>query len=177
MTPSLLPSRRDVVAGLLASPVLALPGPALATGLPAPAGPVILTVTGAIGTTNAPGEARFDLAMLDALPQRETVTATPWHQGRPRFRGPTLAGLLAAVGARGKVLAVAALNDYVSEVPAEDAALYPVILATRMDGAGMSVRDKGPIFVIYPFDEHPELFNEVYFGRSVWQVRSIGVRA
>ena len=39
----------------------------------------------------------------------------------------------------------------------------------------MSVRDKGPIFVIYPFDEAPELYNETYFGRSVWQAVSVEV--
>ena len=58
----------------------------------------------------------------------------------------------------------------------EDFANYPVILATRLDGAEMSVRDKGPIFVIYPFDDAPELNNETYFGRSAWQVKSIEVR-
>ena len=39
----------------------------------------------------------------------------------------------------------------------------------------MSVRDKGPLFVIYPFDEAPELNNETYYGRSAWQVKSIEV--
>jgi len=39
----------------------------------------------------------------------------------------------------------------------------------------MSLRDKGPIFVIYPFDKHPELLNEVVFSRSVWQVTEIKV--
>ena len=32
-----------------------------------PTGPVILTVTGAIGRTNAPGKAEFDMQMLQAL--------------------------------------------------------------------------------------------------------------
>jgi hypothetical protein len=52
---------------------------------------------------------------------------------------------------------------------------YPVILATRVDGEELSVRDKGPLFVIYPFDEHPDLYNEVIFSRSVWQVASLTV--
>ena len=39
----------------------------------------------------------------------------------------------------------------------------------------MSIRDKGPIFMIYPFDKNPELYNEKYFSRSVWQIKSIEV--
>ena len=40
----------------------------------------------------------------------------------------------------------------------------------------MAVREKGPLFVIYPFDADPSLFNEKYFNRSVWQVKAIEVR-
>ena len=48
-----------------------------------------------------------------------------------------------------------------------------MILATKRDGAMMSVREHGPIFVIYPFDQEPDLYNEKYFSRSVWQVSTI----
>ena len=68
-----------------------------------------------------------------------------------------------------------ALNDYSANVPAEDFRSHPVIFATRLDGQILSVRDKGPLFLIYPFDEAPELFSEVYFGRSVWQISRIEV--
>lgn len=168
-------SRRAILAGGLCLPLTT--GLARAAALPRPSGEVILTVRGTVGVTNAEGEARFDLAMLDALPQRETVTATPWHEGTPRFSGPTIAGLLDAVGAEGVNLRIVALNDYAADLPVEDARTIPVILATRIDGEVLSVRDKGPLFVIYPFDEQPELFNEVYFGRSVWQVKTIEVVA
>ncbi|TNC70914.1 hypothetical protein FHG71_12880 [Rubellimicrobium roseum] len=142
-----------------------------------PSGQVILTVSGAVGLTNAEGAAAFDLALLDALPQRDTITATPWHEGRPRFSGPTIASVLGAAGATGSSLRIVALNDYAAEMPMEDARGIPVILATRIDGQEISVRDKGPLFVIYPFDERPDLFNEVYFGRSVWQVSRVEVLA
>ncbi|MBP1804646.1 hypothetical protein [Rubellimicrobium aerolatum] len=168
-------TRRALCAGLVAAP-FAAPRAARAS-LARPAGPVILRLTGAIDATNAEGAAEFDLAMLDALPQRETVTATPWHEGRPRFSGPTVATVLEAAGAGGSALRIVALNDYSAEMPMDDALSIPVILATRIDGQGISVRDKGPIFVIYPFDERPDLFNEVYFGRSVWQVAGIEVLA
>jgi hypothetical protein len=152
-----------------------LPGPARAAPLPEPAGRVILDITGAIGSMNGAGAARFDMAMIDALPQRETVTVTPWYDGPQTFSGPLLRDILAAVGATGTTLRVVAINDYAVEIPVSDAAAHPVILASRHGGRPMSVRDKGPLFIVYPFDEVPALFNEVYFARSAWQVRRIEV--
>jgi hypothetical protein len=51
-----------------------------------------------------------------------------------------------------------------------------VILALKRNGEYMPVRDKGPLFVIYPFDSKPELKTQTYYGRSVWQVAKIVVK-
>ncbi len=148
---------------------------AFAGPLDRPAGETILTITGGIANTNGDGVAEFDLAMLDALENRAATMNTPWTEGQTTFDGPLLKAVLDAVGAQGKTLIVKALNDYSAEVPMEDARDYPTILAIRMNGAEMSVRDKGPLFMIYPFDKHPELYNEKYFSRSVWQIKEIEV--
>ena len=147
-----------------------------AAGLAAPAGEVILTVSGRISATNAGATATYDMAMLDALPKRATVTETPWTKGVVTFEGPLGAALLDQVGAEGSMLKIVALNDYAVEVPVEDFRKWPVILATRKDGKAMPVRDKGPVFVIYPFDLDRALYNEKIFSRSAWQVKSIEVR-
>ena len=52
--------------------------------------------------------------------------------------------------------------------------LHPQFL-TDSDGKPMSVRDKGPLFIVFPFDENPALRSELYYGRSAWQVKSITV--
>ena len=148
---------------------------AQAASLPEPAGRVILEITGAISATNQGATAEFDLAMLDALPQRETLTSTPWYDGPQTFSGPLLMDVLAAVGATGSALRVVAINDYAVDIPLSDATDFPVILASRHAGAVMSVRDKGPLFVVYPFDEVQSLENELYFSRSAWQVRRIEI--
>lgn len=145
-----------------------------ALALDAPKGPVVLTVKGAITNTNVGDTAEFDLAMLEALAGRKATMETPWTQGMVTFEGPLLSALLKAVGATGSTLSVKALNDYAAEVPADDAKLA-TILATRMDGKLMSVRDKGPLMVVYPFDQDPSLYNEKYFSRSVWQIKEIEV--
>ena len=106
---------------------------------------------------------------------RNTVDVPSTRDGVKKFAGPLGEALLDAVGASGTQLKVIALNDYITVIPISDFRDYDVILATKLDDAPMSVRDKGPIFVIYPFDEHPTLNNETYYGRSAWQVKSIEV--
>jgi hypothetical protein len=146
-----------------------------AAPLDTPAGDVALTITGNIDNTNADGAATFDLAMLEALAGRSATMETPWTTGATTFEGPLLAAVIEAAGGHGKRLLVKALNDYSAEVPIEDATALETILAVKMNGAPMSVRDKGPLFLIYPFDKKPELYNEKYFSRSVWQIREIEV--
>jgi hypothetical protein len=163
---------RPLAATVLA---LSLTLPAFAQSLPQPEGPVILTISGNLTQTNGDGVARFDLAMIEALAQRDTHTTTPWYEGPQHFTGPLMADLLALVGASGSNLRVVAVNDYAANLPWSDIEEYPVILASRRNGETMPVREKGPLFVIYPFDEFPDLRNEVHFSRSAWQVALIEV--
>ena len=151
-------------------------GPAAAMPMPKATGPVVLTVTGAIDNGDADGKAEFDMAMLEALQQKETTTLTPWFDGETTFKGPLATALLDAVGANGAIVHVTAINDYSADIPISDLTDDPVIFAIRINGEIMSVRDKGPIFVVYPFNENPDLYNEAYFGKSVWQVVSIDIR-
>lgn len=146
-----------------------------ALALDKPAGDPILTITGHISQTNAGKTATFDLAMLEKLDGRKATMETPWTNGKTEFSGPYLRAILAAAGATGKKLKVKALNDYASEVPFEDAEKLDTILAVRMNGEEMSVREKGPLFLIYPFDKDHSLYNEKYFSRSVWQIKEIEV--
>ena len=146
-----------------------------AAALEKPTGDVILVVTGNVSEKNSDEGASFDLAMLDALESRTGTMETPWTTGKTTFSGPFLRAVLEAAGADGKTLRVKALNDYYAEVPIEDAKALDTILATRKDGEIMSVRDKGPLFLIYPFDKDQSLYNEKYFSRSVWQIGEIEV--
>ena len=80
-----------------------------------------------------------------------------------------------AAGAEGESIRVVALNEYASTIPVSDFENYDVILAMQANGQALRVRDQGPLFVIYPFDQHPELLNEEILMRSVWQVARIDV--
>lgn len=155
---------------LLAVLSVALP----AWALDKPTGDVILTVTGSVTNTNSPEGAQFDLAMIEALKSRTGEMETPWTEGKVKLSGPLLGAVLEAAGADGSKMNVKAINDYSAEVPMEDAKLE-TILATRMNGDLLSVRDKGPLFLVYPFDLDAGLYNEKYFSRSVWQIKEIEV--
>ncbi len=147
----------------------------LASALEVPEGPVILVVSGKIGQPNVGDEAHFDKAMLEALGQYESITRTPWHDGVMRFTGPLGRAILEAAGAEGESIRVVALNEYAATVPISDFENYDVIFAMQANGKTLRIRDQGPLFVIYPFDRHPELLNEEIFSRSVWQVARIDI--
>jgi hypothetical protein len=149
---------------------------AKAGSLPPPTGKPILTVTGKIAVTNDGGKAVFDRQMIEELGETGFSTSTPWYDGSHKFEGVPLAKLLDAIGSAGDRLVVTALNDYVTEIPAADARKFGVILALKRDGQYMPVSDKGPIFIIYPFDDNSELKAQVYYKRSAWQVSRIEVK-
>lgn len=130
----------------------------------------LLTVAGPSGVQT------YDLAALEAFEPGEFQTATIWTKGRTQFQGVPLKSLLdAAQITDGSILATA-INDYAVEIPvAEITGDYPIV-AYRMDGQVMSVRDKGPLWMIYPFDADPALQTEVTYSRSIWQLDRLVVK-
>ena len=152
------------------------PSPASAGELGKPTGEIILTISGSIKNTNDDGMAEFDLPMLEALARASFVTTTPWTAGPTAFEGVALTDLLAAVGASGSAMTVTALNDYSATIPIADAR-SGAILAYRLNGAYFSVREKGPLWLMYPFDTSPQLKREEIYARSVWQIRKIDIKA
>ncbi len=165
-----LVSRMLVVLGV---GLMAWSGPVVAQS---PQQPVILTIDGAIAGSNGETQVRFDAAMLDALPAHSFRTWTPWFKQAVTFSGPRLQDVLDAVAARGSTLHMVALNDYAVDVPIDDAAGFGPLLARRIDGKVIGVRDKGPLFLVYPFDDRPETRNEIFYARSIWQLTRITVR-
>jgi len=163
--------RLFALAFALVAAIAVLLSPALATA--AEDSEVLLEVTGRIA---GDGGARFDRQALEAMPQHRITTSTPWTDGVSVFEGPLLCDLLERVGAEGTVLQARALNDYAVEIPIGDCARYPVILALTRDGERLSRRDMGPIWIVYPRDDFPELQLETVNARWIWQLTGIEVR-
>lgn len=112
---------------------------------------------------------KLTLQDLDALPQVTIRTSTPWHQGEQVFAGPSLLGLIKHHGIEGKLLLAEAINDYHSLIPIDELTAEHPILATRRNGNTMSVRDKGPIFIIYPYSTIGKIQARI-LSQSVWQL-------
>lgn len=143
---------------------------ALSVPATADSGATLLTVAGPSGVQT------YDLAALEAFEPAEFQTSTIWTKGRAQFQGVPLKTLLDAAQIREGSILATAINDYAVEIPvAEITGNYPIV-AYRLDGQVMSVRDKGPLWVIYPFDADPALQTEVTYSRSIWQLDRLAVK-
>jgi hypothetical protein len=155
---------------------IGLAEPAAARDLPTPRGEVILSVTGAIANTNDGAAAKFDLGMLEGLSPVTFETTTTWTDGPQSFTGVPLARLMEAVGAKGTRIQATAINDYSVEIPRADWVEGGPIIAYLNNGAPMSIRERGPLWIVYPYDTKPEYQSEVIYSRSIWQLDRIVVK-
>jgi hypothetical protein len=153
-----------ISASLVTSPALALE---------APKGKLVLTFSGNISVKNQGDKAVLDVAMIEKLPQKTMKTNTPWYKEPRTFTGPLMRDVLKLVGVKGKQLKMVAIDDYRTVVPVSDSNDFDVILATKMNGKNLEVMEKGPFFMIYPFDTKEELKSVKYYERSVWQIKDI----
>lgn len=169
-------SRLLTVFTLVVFSALAVPNSPDAAELQQPEGRPILVISGNISATNSDEGAAFDLAMLEALGMESFQTMTPWYDEPVIFEGVPMTVLMDAVGADGETILAVALNDYSSEVPISDFAEHGTLLALKRNGEYMPIRDKGPIFIVYPYDSDDRLHNQIYYARSAWQVHKIIVR-
>jgi hypothetical protein len=151
-------------------------GPAWGEELPQPKGDVILAVGGLIENRNSPEGALFDRAMLEALGTEKLRTSSPWTEGVVEFEGVPARTVMRAVGAAGKRVLASALNDYEIDIPLQDFEDYPVLFALKMNGQDLTVPDRGPIWIVYPRDDYPELRNESVNARWVWQLSGLTVK-
>jgi hypothetical protein len=163
-------TRRHFTAASAGLATLSVLDDARADGLLLPTAKPILTVSGRIGGSYVDHTARFDRAALEALGTTGFTTTTPWYDREVKFEGVLMTRLMEAVGATGDSVVATALNDYETKIPVSDFAEFKVLLALKRDGQYMPVHDKGPLFMVYPFDSNPILKNQRYYGRSAWQL-------
>ncbi|MGR3614715.1 MAG: oxidoreductase [Paracoccaceae bacterium] len=128
-------------------------------------------------STAASDEPAFVLSLqtLDSLQQITFSTTTIWTDDEVQFSGVSLKALLAYLNVNGQSLDMVALNDYAVTMPVADLEDAAPILATRMDGETMSVRDKGPYWIVFPYDSDPKYRTETNYARSIWQLNRFKV--
>lgn len=124
--------------------------------------------------SNDDSSLEYDLAALQALPQVEYATKNAFIDGSSVFSGPLLRDVLSSSNLLDdEMVRMVAINDYEISFPISDALEFDVIIATQMDGAPMSVREKGPLWVMYPISSDPKLEDSIYKGRIIWQLEEI----
>ncbi len=146
-----------------------------ATALEPARGDLVLKVTGAITETNAGDAAEIDLEMLQEIGAVTFETSTIWTEGVDSFTGVELSVLLEMLGSTGSQLRASAVNDYAVDIPVSDAVDGGPIVAFLRNGEKMSLRDKGPLWIVYPYDLVPEYRSELIYSRSIWQLDRIEV--
>lgn len=132
----------------------------------------LLRVTGRI----AGGTAALDREALHALPPVELVTSTVVTDGKHSFTGFLMRDLLERLDAEGSLVTAVALNDYAVDIPMADFYDFDVIVAYRMDGTRIGRDDKGPLWIVYPRDDHEALQDIRYDYRWVWQLYQLDIR-
>jgi hypothetical protein len=172
-----------------------------AASLPAlPAGPALLTVTGAISRTNrGPFDPvldqmmhkhgvgfrkayAFDDAALRALPALTIRPTLEYDSKAHALRGPLLLDLLAQAGATltdKTVLVLRAVDGYKVELPLAQARARRFIAATHVDGKPMPLGGLGPLWAVYDADRVPEMAAQPLaqrFAACPWALYHIEVR-
>lgn len=182
------------LAGFAVVMALAAKAPPRADELaPAPQGPVVLTIAGAVETGNrGPLEPfadaflkyhdkrferafAFDRAMLARLPQQGiTAHARTWPAA-VRLRGPLFADVLREAGVLGRTVTVFALDGYGVEITPELLEQEAWVLAIEADGRPLSIGGRGPAWLAYDTSGRDPVGEEEE-GRWVWSVFYVEAR-
>ena len=155
----------------------------------APAGPVILTIGGAVGSPNrgaldktrdgllvqqnhAFDKARtFTREELAALPQHDITVKTEYGPDPVKLAGPRLADIAAAAGAEGKTLQFYAMDQYNIELTPAEQKAHDWVLGLSADGVPLAVGGRGPTWLAFDMpgatmpndDEKAQLVWSVYY--------------
>ncbi|MEM7257001.1 MAG: oxidoreductase [Pseudomonadota bacterium] len=149
--------------------------PALSDQLPAPTGRVLLTISGNIEHTNDGDTIKMDLAMLESLEATSITTDSPWTDEPTKFTGVRISHLLEYIGANSNEFRASAIDKYWNDLLDMDFESVPAIIAYKKNDKYMRIRDLGPLWIMFPFDQFPELLTEKYKTASVWQLIGIEV--
>lgn len=183
----------------LGSATLAALAPVAAQAAGSSRGPVLLTLTGAIGRSNrGPLDPAldqmmhkqqlqfdrgftFDFAELARLPAR-TIKPTVEYDSKPHtLRGPLLTDVLAQAGvANASKVLLRAVDGYAVELPLSQARAHGFIVATHLDGQPMPLGGLGPLWAVYDADRVPEMAGKTLaqrFGNCPWGLYHIAVQA
>ncbi|MBB3213627.1 hypothetical protein FHW67_002925 [Herbaspirillum sp. Sphag1AN] len=164
----------------------------------APAGPTLLTITGAIGAGNRGAlDAAldqlmvkqklvferahvFDFSTLSSLPRQTIKPTLEYDEQQHLLQGPLISDVLAAAGAaNANNILLRAIDGYVVMVSAADIRRYGFIIATHLDGKPLPLGGLGPLWAVYDADRFPEMMERpvsARFALCPWGIYHIEAR-
>lgn len=108
---------------------------------------------------------------LAEMPQHSVLTTNEFTDKPLTYTGPLARDVLELLALDSlETVRFTAVNDYFIDVPTDELNRYDVVLALEVDGRRLSLRDKGPLWLMYPLSQHPELAGPIYNARLIWQV-------
>lgn len=117
----------------------------------------------------------FTEAQLLALPQHDIYTSLPWTETKHTYSGPYLDDVLRMAQADGPWVCFEALDKYKVTLDYGLIKDFKPIIALKRDGKSLTVRTKGPLWLILPVDDHATLNAALYNDFMVWHLIKISV--
>lgn len=110
---------------------------------------------------------------LKELPAAGFKTTTIWTEGKQRFDGVWLKDLAAHLGFDKGRIELTALNEYMMEMDVADIGTSEALIAYARNGEAMPAREKGPLWMVFPYDRDSKFRTEAAFALSIWQLDRI----
>ena len=161
---------RDVCLSIF---LMMVSGAAVAETLPAPTDTVILRLDGKVTAVNVESATVFDLPMLKALGNETFSAETEWTEGTPAFTGVPLKALIDKVGGTGAEIIATAADGYAISIPMADVDQYTLLLIYEIDGMELDPTDKGPLWIMYRWDQMTAQEIEDKSPNAVWQLQQL----
>lgn len=115
-----------------------------------------------------------DKALL-ALPQKQFVTHHSWSENAESFSGPLLEDVLDTTCGNTEKIKLTALNDYAIDMDFSQIKKYQPIVALSVNGKRLSIREKGPLWIMLPLDDHKDIAEKSMDGMMIWQLSNIKI--
>ena len=119
----------------------------------------------------------LSLDEIRSLPSSKIITSTIWTQGKQVFEGPSLLTVLEEMGVNEGSVRLSALNDNRVDLHLETLTDQLPILAHSMNGEPMPVRNKGPYWVVFPYDTDIKYQTEWHYAMSIWHLNMIQLQS
>ena len=170
--------RRTLTTGFLtaALAVLARPPMAATEDTEDNASCVIMTITYDMPRDDQTGAITLTEHQIRDLPRLTFNTTTIWTSGVQKFTGVPLKALLDHYGLEGREIVLSAANDYRITIPMNEIRPDAPMIAYERNDKPMSLRDYGPLWLVYNYDGSASNRTQTVFSRSIWQLDHITIK-